>query len=156
MHVENFSDDEWRGWDVSPRLKVLLDVLRFQLGAAIQISGSSQALGRRTGKSQSEHNVELWGQVLAADVFIDGIHTCQEADMVVTLATRLGFTGIGVYSDTTNNQGQRQVMFHLGVRPTRKMGDPATWGRVHGKPKQDGTPTSRYTSITEAIESLET
>ena len=57
---------------------------------------------------------------------------------------RSGFTGIGVYSDTHNNQGDDQVMFHLGVRPNEDMGSPATWGRVDHD----------YTSLMAAVQSL--
>lgn len=135
MHLEHFMQEEFREWsdDMSPRLTVMLDVLRHMSGHAIMISGSEYALGRNLGRGdQSAHNVDEWGQVLAADVFVAGVYNREQAEHVVDLARKIGFTGIGVYSDTTNNKGERQVMFHFDVRPTEAMGQPATWGRVNG------------------------
>lgn len=150
-HLENFVRREFKNkhgdwWPLmSPRWLVLADVLRFRIGRAIWISNSNYALGRRLSTSdQSEHNVNFWDYCLAGDVFIDEIFTQAQARKIVALATELGFTGIGVYADTTNNFGQAQVMFHLGVRPTRNMGDPATWGRVAGE----------YTDIETALAAL--
>jgi len=81
---------------------------------------------------------------LGLDCFVRGVYSRAQAEAVVNEAQAIGFTGIGVYSDTKNNQGQKQVMFHLGVRPNELMGSPATWGRVnHG-----------FTSLTAAIQSL--
>jgi hypothetical protein len=102
-------------------------------------------LGRRLEpEKQSEHNVRHWGACLAVDCFVAGVYSEQDARRIVDQATSLGFTGIGVYSDTKNNTGQEQVMFHFGVRPTHSMGSPATWGRVDGQ----------YTSLQTALESL--
>jgi hypothetical protein len=150
-HLQYFDDDEFVNghgdwWPMmSPRLLVLLDVLRFRLGRRISISNSDFALGRNLkDASDSEHNVDKWGEVLAADVFISGIYTTAEARSIVREATKIGFTGIGVYADTNNNYGSKQVMFHLGVRSTSSMGEPATWGRVNHD----------YCTINEAIANL--
>lgn len=114
---------------MAPRLLILLDVLRFRLRSEIHISGNEAALGRELGPlSQSEHNVDVWGEVLAVDCFVSGVYFQEQAEAVVAEATQLGFTGIGIYPDWKNNTGERQVGFHLGVRPTKRMGDPATWG----------------------------
>lgn len=136
--LQNFSSTEFRNghgnwWQVmSARLVVMLDVLRFQLDTPIWISNNDYALGRRLGPIRlSEHNINKWQEVLAADVFVEGVYTQDEARKVVDKAISIGFTGIGVYADTMNNDGEAQVMFHLGVRPTQRMGDPATWGRVN-------------------------
>ena len=147
VYAQHFSQEEFRDWaeDMSPRLVTMLDVLRFRLGSPIEVSGSEYALGRNLGRGKmSEHNVDEWGEVLAVDCFIGGVYNRAQAEAVVYEATAIGFTGIGVYSDTRNNQGEEQVMFHLGVRPTELMGSPATWGRVSGK----------YTSQAAAIQSL--
>ena len=147
IYAQHFSQEEFRDWadDMSPRLVTMLDVLRFRLGSAIEISGSEYALGRNLGRNElSEHNVDHWGEVLAVDCFIRGVYSRQQAEAVVYEAEEIGFTGIGVYSDTRNNQGQGQVMFHLGVRPNELMGSPATWGRVNGE----------YTSLMAAVQSL--
>ena len=123
----------------------MLDVLRFRLGRPIAISASEYALGRNLGVGKmSEHNIDEWGEVLAVDCFVSGVYNRAQAESVVYEAEGIGFTGIGVYSDTDNNQGDDQVMFHLGVRPNEDMGSPATWGRVKGE----------YTTLIAAIQSL--
>ena len=147
IYAQHFTQEEFREWsdDMSPRLVTMLDVLRFRLGSAIAISGSAYALGRNLGRGKmSEHNIDEWGEVLAADCFIRGVYNRAQAQAVAREAESIGFTGIGVYSDTHNNQGEDQVMFHLGVRPTELMAAPATWGRVNGK----------YTTLMSAIQSL--
>jgi hypothetical protein len=147
IYAQHFSAEEFREWsdDMSARLVTMLDVLRFRLGSAIGISASEYALGRNLGRGKmSEHNVDEWGEVLAVDCFVSGVYNRAQAEFVVYEAEGIGFTGIGVYSDTRNNQGQEQVMFHLGVRPNELMGAPATWGRISGK----------YTSLIAAIQSL--
>ena len=147
IYAQHFSQEEFRDWaeDMSPRLITMLDVLRFRLGSVIEISGSAQALGRNLGRGKmSEHNVDEWGEVLAVDCFVRDVYNRAQADDVAHEAQAIGFTGIGVYTDTRNNQGEEQVMFHLGVRPNESMGSPATWGRVKGK----------YTTLMAAIQSL--
>jgi hypothetical protein len=133
MHTEYFSPDEFRGHHdrMSPRLLTLLDLWRWRLGCPVRISPVEGALVRELGPNrESEHNVDRWGECLAADVFADEVWTRSETDKAVRLAAECGFTGIGVYADTRNARGVDQVMFHLGVRPTHSMGTPATWGRV--------------------------
>ena len=147
IYAQHFSQEEFREWgeEMSPRLVTMLDVLRFRLGSAIEISASDAALGRNLGRDKlSEHNVDHWGEVLAVDCFISGVYSRQQAEGVAHEATAIGFTGIGVYSDTHNNRGEEQVMFHLGVRPNEDMGSPATWGRVDHD----------YTSLMAAIQSI--
>ena len=147
IYAQHFDAEEFREWsdDMSARLVTMLDVLRFRLGSAIAVSASEYALGRELGRGKmSEHNIDHWGEVLAVDCFVSGVYNRAQAEAVVYEAEEIGFTGIGVYSDTRNNQGQEQVMFHLGVRPNEDMGSPATWGRVNGK----------YTSLIAAVQSL--
>ena len=147
IYAQHFTQEEFREWsdDMSARLVTMLDVLRFRLGSPIEVSESEYALGRNLGRGKmSEHNVDEWGEVLAVDCFISGVYSRQQAEGVAHEATAIGFTGIGVYSDTHNNRGEEQVMFHLGVRPNELMGSPATWGRVGHD----------YTSLMAAIQSL--
>jgi hypothetical protein len=147
VYAQYFSQEEFREWsdDMSARLVTMLDVLRFKLGSPIAASASEYALGRNLGVGKmSEHNIDEWGEVLAVDCFVSGVYNRAQAEAVVYEAEGIGFTGIGVYSDTHNNQGDDQVMFHLGVRPNEDMGSPATWGRISGK----------YTSLIAAIQSL--
>lgn len=136
MHLENFKEGEFREWwyQMSPRLLTMLDLLRYRLGSAIDISKADEALGRELGPDkQSEHNVDLWGEVLAVDCFVSGVYFRAQAEAVVDEAKKLGFTGIGVYPGWKNNKGEQQVGFHLGVRPTRKMGNPSLWGYIGKK-----------------------
>lgn len=136
MHLQYFSEPEFREWWslMSLRLLVLFDVLRHQLGSIIEPSLHEKALGRNLGpEAQSAHNVDVWGEVLAMDFFVSGVYFRAQAEEVVDRMRKLGFTGIGVYTGTRNNRGELQVMFHGDVRPTRKMGDPAVWGRINGK-----------------------
>ena len=149
IYAQHFTQEEFREWsdDMSARLITMLDVLRFRLGSPIEISLSEYALGRSLGRGKmSEHNIDHWGEVLAVDCFVSGVYNRAQAEAVVYEAEGIGFTGIGVYSDTRNNQGEVQVMFHLGVRPNESMGSPATWGRISGK----------YTSMIAAVQSLKT
>jgi len=147
IYAQHFEAEEFREWsdDMSARLITMLDVLRFKLGSPIAVSASEYALGRELGRGKmSEHNVDEWGEVLAVDCFIGGVYNRAQVEAVVYEAKGIGFTGIGVYSDTHNNEGKEQVMFHLGVRPTGMMGSPATWGRVDHD----------YTSLIAAIQSI--
>ena len=147
IYAQHFKAEEFREWsdDMSARLVTMLDVLRFKLDSPIEISLSKYALGRELGRGKmSEHNIDEWGEVLAVDCFISGVYNRAQSEAVVYEATSIGFTGIGVYSDTHNNKGEEQVMFHLGVRPNELMGSPATWGRVDGE----------YTTLMAAIQSL--
>jgi len=135
IYAEHFSAEEFREWadDVSPRLVTMMDILRFQVGSPVIISPHPDSLGRELGSaSQSAHNIDYWGEVLAVDFFVSGVYYREQAESVVDHMRRLGFTGIGVYTGTRNNQGEPQVMFHGDVRPTRDMGDPAEWGRING------------------------
>lgn len=141
--MQYFTRAEFREWydDMSPRLLTLLDVLRFTLNKPITISPHKDALGRRLGpQSQSCHNVDVWGEVLAADFFCPWIRHQDEVRHVFNRMRELGFTGIGVYADT-QYKGKFCPMFHGDVRTSEKMGSPATWGRVAGK----------YVSVNEAI-----
>jgi hypothetical protein len=134
-HLQHFSLSEFREWsgDMSPRLVVMLDVLRHMLGSPIEISAHPDALGRKLGLSESAHNVDFWGEVLAVDCFVRGVYYRAQAAAVVEAAKIVGFTGIGIYPYWKNNKGETQAGFHFDVRPTRKMGMPATWAYYDGK-----------------------
>lgn len=132
--MQYFTPSEFREWYqlMSPRLLTLMDVLRFTLNKPIVISPHKDALGRKLGpQSQSCHNVDVWGEVLACDFFCPWINGQDQVRHVFNLMRELGFTGIGVYADTQLN-GKFCPMFHGDVRPTEKMGSPATWGRIAG------------------------
>lgn len=149
IYAQHFEAEEFRSWsdDMSSRLITMMDVLRFMCGHPIEVSDHEDSLGRELGPNQqSAHNIDHWAEVLAMDGFVSGVYYREQAEGIVDLARKIGFTGIGVYTDTRNNRGEHQVMFHFDVRPTEDMGSPATWGRVAGK----------YTSLMAAIQSLPT
>ena len=145
MYLEHFDKEEFRLWwpEMSPRLLTMLDLLRYRLGSAIHISKAKGSLGRQD-ETDSEHNVIKWGEVLAVDCFVNGVFGKNQVWSVIEEATRLGFTGIGIYPEWKNNQGIPQCGFHLGARPNRKMGDPATWGYMNGD----------YVSLMKALRSI--
>lgn len=134
--LQYYVPSEFRSWwdDMSARHIVLMDTFRHQLGSRVFISAAEGALGRNLGpNNESTHNVDYWGEVLATDIFVEHVHFRPQANAVYQLAKDIGFTGIGVYPQWANNSGKLQVGFHLDSRPTRQMGDPATWGRVNGE-----------------------
>lgn len=119
-------------------LLLKLDEFRHRWGAPVMISPVDGALGRHAGdSSQSQHNVDLFGEVRAADVFprvgSGFIQTEGERRRAYRIAVEVGFTGIGVYTDTTPGN-----MLHLDVRTDRQPGNPALWSRVSGQFKGIG------------------
>ena len=125
------------------RLLVLLDSLRHQWGAAIMISPATGSLGRSLGNSLSQHNIDKWGQVRAADVFVEGVNSIPTAAAFIDLATDVGFTGIGIYPDWEPSIG-----FHLDTRVDARPGRPAKWGGVRTMQGQ------RYVTLSDALEGL--
>ena len=144
IDIQHFTESEFGEWypHMSARLLIMLDILRHMSGSAIQISPVEGALGRRLGDSQSAHNIDYWGYVLAADFFISGVYLRPQVVGIVELMTEIGFTGIGVYPEWNNAKGHPQVGFHGDVRPTKQMGESSTWGYLDGK----------YVSINKAIQ----
>lgn len=133
--MQHFTRKEFRGWydQMSPRLVTMLDVFRFVIKNPVHISLAEGAIGRELGRhNRTKHNVDLWGEVRAIDFFVEGVETEAEARMVFNTLRWLGFTGVGVYPEWTNNKGKKQVGFHADVRHDRDMGDPATWGKING------------------------
>jgi len=66
VYAQHFDQEEFREWadNMSPRLVTMLDVLRFRLGSAIEISSSEYALGLNLGREKlSEHSQDLWGKI---------------------------------------------------------------------------------------------
>lgn len=126
IDLRYFAPDEFRNWwgQMSPRLLVLLDVLRYSWGQPIIVSPAEGALGRHDA-GESQHNIDQWGEVRAADVMPDGIGRASQVRQCVEDARVLGFTGIGVYPHWSPSPG-----LHLDVRESRDLGDPATWGAL--------------------------
>ena len=119
-----------------------LDLFRHEWGRPVRISPHPKALGRREGSDVlSDHNIDKWGRVLAADVMLEGMETESDAYSAYLLAERVGFTAIGLYRDWQPSPG-----FHLGVRPDRVLGKPAKWGAIRADGKQV------YVSLADVLE----
>lgn len=135
-----FSPGEFGGWfeQMAPELLRKLDRFREQWGGRVVVSPVAGGVGRHLGEGdQSQHNVDQWGEVRAVDFFpqvrdLAGrwryINSAAEIRRAYEVARAVGFTGIGVYTDTAPG-----YMVHGDVRPDREPGDPATWARVSGE-----------------------
>lgn len=136
--LKYFSREEFGDWweKMSPELLQKLDAFREEWGAPVEISRAQGALGREDFESDSQHNYLKWGEVRAVDVFpvvIDlGEHRYIENEVermrAYMIAKKVGFTGIGLYTDTYPGN-----MLHVDVRQDRSEQLPATWSRVGGE-----------------------
>ena len=111
-----------------------LDELRHQWGKPIFISPVEGGVGRVHEDSQSQHNIiNTYGVVRAVDIFPAGASgesmTTAEAEQFVEFARNIGFTGIGVYTDTYYDN-RPWIMVHVDVRLDREVGNPALWSRI--------------------------
>lgn len=132
MKINYFQASEFGGWydQLSLELLLKLDVFRHLWGAQVAVSRAPGAVGRRDF-SESQHNINLWGEVRAVDLFPMCIHSdtrhCTQANdrlRMFNVARRAGFTGIGLYTDTHPGN-----MLHVDVRKDRQVSAPATWAR---------------------------
>lgn len=123
---------EW--WPLmSTELLQKLDEFRHRLGVPVMISPASGSLGRYLGPtSLSQHNVDMWGEVRAADVMFSGV----DLETAYQIAKDVGFTGIGAYPDWNPKPG-----LHLDVRQAPL----ALWSGI----KESGQQV--YKSISEAF-----
>lgn len=115
-----FTPSEFGEWWplMSTDLLTKLDEFRHRLGVPVRISPHPRAIGRYDGVTNaSQHNVDMWGEVRAADVMFEGV-TLERAYQV---AKEVGFSGIGAYPHWQPTQG-----LHLDVRPSA-LGYVATW-----------------------------
>ena len=115
-----FSAAEFGEWWplMSTELLQKLDEFRARLGVPVRISPHSRALGRNDGPlSFSQHNVDMWGEVRAADVMFEGVSLKRAYEV----AKAVGFSGIGAYPDWQPSAG-----LHLDVRP----GPLGTWAGI--------------------------
>jgi len=126
--LNRFNRSEFREWADDMSINQLLALDRFaQLwGDTVIVSGNKAALGRRMGADLSQHNIERWGEVRATDVFPKGL-TPENAEYARDLAKQAGFSGIGIYLDTS------RPMMHLDTRPDRTPDNPAQWSRIGGE-----------------------
>lgn len=147
-HLYHWTRDEFErdgvNWfeEMDHRLLVLLDVFRDQWEAKVIISPHPAALGRRLGTKVSDHNVDLHGRVLAADVMPVGMNTRAQVEHAIRIAKYIGFTSIGFYPDWLPAPG-----LHLGTRLDRMPGTPAIWGAVRPEPSR----RQAYVSLDQAL-----
>ncbi|WP_018014106.1 hypothetical protein [Teredinibacter turnerae] len=125
-----FSASEFGIWWplMSNDLLKKLDLFREKWGDVVEVSRAPGAIGRE-GDNRSQHNPILWGEVRAVDVFPkkNGQYITSVADRqrAYDIAREVGFTGIGIYTDT-----QPGNMLHLDVRSDRTAENPALWSRI--------------------------
>ncbi len=137
--LKYFKPSEFGIWYpmMSAELLLRLDEFREQWGAPVVISSAAGGIGRHGGdENHSQHNVDKWNEVRAVDVFPkvpDGlggyryINTPEERERAYQVAKQVGFTGIGLYTDTKLGN-----LLHVDVRQGYVAGMPATWSRVDG------------------------
>lgn len=94
-----------------------LDRFRELWGRKVIVSKADGALGR-ADDSHSQHNILEVGLVKAVDFFPEGLNASNFA-RAEKLAEQAGFTGIGLYTDTS------APMMHGDTRE----GNPARWSR---------------------------
>ncbi len=135
--LKYFSASEFGAWWPLMNAELLkkLDEFREAWGAPVEISKASGSLGRYGGSDDhSQHNIDLWGEVSAADLFpkvSDGnggyryMQTVEERSRAYQIALKVGFTGIGLYTDTKPGN-----LMHVD---TRKADRVALWSRVNGQ-----------------------
>lgn len=123
---------------MSNELLQKLDAFRAAWGYPVIVSTAHGAIGREGDGDSSQHNVTKWGEVRAIDVFPTlgsgkYITTPAERDRAYQIAKQVGFTGIGLYTDTKPGN-----MLHVDVRKDKVPGSPATWSRIGGQYRSIG------------------
>lgn len=135
LKLDHFDPEEFGEWWplMCEDWLLKLDRFRDRWGAPVLVSKAIGALGRHAGDALTMHNVDRWYVVRAGDIFPkvpDGSggfrFMCSEGERrrAYIIAKEVGFTGIGIYTDT--NPGN---MLHVDNRAGRL----ATWSRVKGE-----------------------
>jgi hypothetical protein len=131
--LKYFKAPEFRAWWplMNNDLLLKLDAFREAWAAPVEISKASGSLGRHGGNGDgSQHNIDLLIEVGAVDVFPkrpDGsyISTIEERQRAYEVAISVGFTGIGIYTDTSPGN-----LLHLDNRDSERV---ALWSRIDGE-----------------------
>lgn len=133
--LKYFDPKEFGAWYtfINNDLLIKLDAFREKWGRPVIVSQASGAIGRHAGDSGSQHNIDLLGETRAIDVFPQGMDNLSERRRALEVAKSVGFTGIGIYTDTKPSN-----LLHVDVRKTDKV---ALWARVGGE----------YVSITQVV-----
>ncbi|MFC6631651.1 hypothetical protein [Microbulbifer taiwanensis] len=136
--LTHFKPSEFGIWYPLMNAELLqkLDAFRAAWGGRVIISPAEGGIGRHGGEGgTSQHNVDRWGEVRAIDVFPQVqdpagnwryLDNGAQLEHAYQVAEQVGFTGIGVYTDTSPGH-----MVHLDVRPRKPDGGIATWSRVN-------------------------
>lgn len=111
-----------------PHALVCLQDLRIDIGSSISPSLASGGLARFDGSKNSCHYVDIERDEPKYSTAFDLFFKADPAYVLFTLLHNNSFRGIGVYFDTRNNKGKKQVMFHVDTRIKR-----ATQCRIDGK-----------------------
>ncbi|MEZ0147787.1 MAG: hypothetical protein AB9Q19_00490 [Candidatus Reddybacter sp.] len=134
--MKNFTPQEFGEWWplMSPELLVKLDYFRDLWRAPVLISTAPGGIGRHLGDDGTQHNVDLWGQVNAIDIFpVEGtgyVDSVEGRARMLQIAKKAGFSGIGIYTDTAPGN-----MLHVDVRADKSSEFPAMWSRINGEYK---------------------
>ncbi len=102
-----------------------LDAFREAWGKPVIVSSAKGSIGRHGGDSNSQHNIDKFGETRAIDVFPSGMDNVFERRRALEIAKRVGFTGIGIYTDTSPSN-----LLHVDTRPSERV---ALWSRVDGE-----------------------
>ena len=110
--MKNFNPEEFseRLQYASPLLLEKLDLFRDYIRKVINPSKAKGALARFEGSATSQHYA-VGRLSTAVDVFVDA-----PPAWVFYKALEFGWNGVGVYFDTHNNEGKKQIMFHFDTR----------------------------------------
>lgn len=125
---------------MNPSLLVRVDVFRHLWRQPVEVSGHPNALGRHSGDSTSDHNVDRHGSVNGMDLFPRGLRTRADGLRALECAKRAGLSSFGIYPHWSSPG------IHLGVR--RPAHPFATWGAI----RRNGVQT--YVSLEEALRHL--
>ncbi|MDP2505646.1 hypothetical protein [Oceanobacter sp. 3_MG-2023] len=124
-NLNYFNESEFYGFYplLSNDLLFKLDEFRNRWGAPVRVSPATGAIVRFNGTGdESQHNVDMWGESRAIDVFPEGMEAAEDRARAYQIAKDVGFTGIGIYTDTKPGN-----MIHVDVRKGTHV---ATWSRV--------------------------
>jgi len=116
---------------MSPKILSCIQWYREILGCPFNISLANGALTRFDGRKTSEHYVivnQKSGEIEKPSRAIDGFPDCNVFEAWGKALSCNIFSGVGVYFDTKNNQGEPQHMLHLDLREK-----PLIWYRDGGK-----------------------
>ena len=120
-----FKEEEFNGWydQLHPELKTKLDEFRRLINRPVLISKAEGAVGRKDD-SNSRHNVNKWGSVMAVDIFPKNIKTVEDCNFIYDKAVEAGFKGIGLYP-----YWRQGIGFHLDIRNQDRV---SRWALIKG------------------------